>query len=72
MNIIARRIEFLEEQSDQRNREVQSDHDPYRREIARLNEELEMERASRANIITKKNAEIAYFKTELDGLLTEI
>jgi len=48
VNIIARRIEFLEEQSDQRSKEVQSEHDPCRREIARLNEELEMERASRA------------------------
>lgn len=72
MSIISRRIEFLEEQSDQRNKQAMSEHDPCRREISRLNEELQMEKASRANIICKKNAEIAYFKTELDGLLSEI
>ena len=49
-----------------------SEHDPCRREIARLNEELQQEKASRANMINKKNAEIAYFKTELDALLCEI
>ena len=49
-----------------------NDHEPCRKEIARLNEELKQERASRANIINKKNAEISYFKAELDALLSEI
>ena len=49
-----------------------SEHEPLRREIARLVEELQQEKASRANMINKKNAEIAYFKTELDALLSEI
>ena len=48
---------------------VTGDHDACKREIARLNEELETERSSRSVLIGKKNAEIKYFKTELDGLL---
>ena len=50
----------------------QGDHAPCRREIARLTEELNLERSGRQVIIGKKNAEIAYFKTELDALLGEI
>ena len=72
VSVIQRRIEFLEEQADTRNKMASSDHEPYRKEIARLNEELKQERASRANIINKKNAEISYFKAELDALLSEI
>ena len=72
VSVIQRRIEFLEEQADTRNKIASSDHEPYRKEIARLNEELKQERASRANIINKKNAEISYFKAELDALLSEI
>ena len=37
-----------------------------------MKEELSEERSSRAVLINKKNAEISYFKTELDGLLAEI
>ena len=69
VGIIARRIEYLEEQAQQRNKVVTGDHDACKREIARLNEELETERSSRSVLIGKKNAEIQYFKTELDGLL---
>ena len=72
VGIIARRIEYLEEQADVRNKQSSGDHEPYKREIARLNQELEQERGSRAVLIGKKNAEIAYFKAELDGLLSEI
>ena len=72
VSVIQRRIEFLEEQADTRNKMTSNDHEPCRKEIARLNEELKQERASRANIINKKNAEISYFKAELDALLSEI
>ena len=51
---------------------VQGDADPYKREIARLGQELEAEKALRSTLISKKNAEIAYFKNELDSLLSEI
>ena len=72
VGIIARRIEFLEEQAENRSKQILVDHEPYKREIARLTEELEQERSSRAILISKKNAEITYFKTELDALLGEI
>ena len=72
VGIIARRIEYLEEQAETRNRTQQGDHGPCRREIERLTHELEQERSSRAVLISKKNAEISYFKAELDGLLSEI
>ena len=72
VGIIARRLEHLEEQSEARTKHVQGDYEPYKREIARLTEELNQERSGRAVLIGKKNAEIAYFKAELDGLLSEI
>jgi len=49
-----------------------NEHAPFRREIQRLNQELVEERDLRTNLINKKNKEIAYFKNELDGLLTDI
>ena len=72
VGIIARRMEFLEEQADTRNKASHGDHSPYLREIQRLKEELSEERSARSVLIGKKNAEISYFKTELDGLLAEI
>ena len=41
VSIFARRLEYLEEQSDARNKQIQGDHEPCRREINRLKEELE-------------------------------
>ena len=72
VGIIARRLEHLEEQSEARTKQANGDYEPYKREIARLTEELNQERSGRAVLIGKKNAEIAYFKAELDGLLSEI
>jgi len=72
VGIIARRIEFMEEQAENRNKQITGDHGPCKREITRISEELEQERSSRALLISKKNAEITYFKTELDALLGEI
>ena len=51
---------------------MRMEHEPYRKEITRLTEELQSERAARASQISKKNAEIAYFKNELDALLSDI
>ena len=72
LELCIQRIEYLEEQAETRNRTQQGDHGPCRREIERLTHELEQERSSRAVLISKKNAEISYFKAELDGLLSEI
>ena len=72
VSMFQRRIEFLEEQAQERNRLARLEQEPYKKEIERLNEELMTERSCRANLIKKKNAEIAYFKSELDALLGEI
>jgi hypothetical protein len=37
-----------------------------------MQQELEMERAEKLKMLAKKNAEVAYFKAELDTLLGEI
>ena len=55
-----------------RNKQSTGEFEPYKREISRLQEELAQEKSSRKVLIGKKNAEISYFKSELDGLLAEI
>lgn len=72
MGVLQRRLEFLEEQAEERNKQMIQEHAPCRREIQRLQQELVEERDLRSNLINKKNKEIAYFKNELDGLLTDI
>ena len=72
MSVLQRRLEFLEEQADERSKQMINEHAPCRREIQRLNQELVEERDLRTNLINKKNKEIGYFKNELDGLLTDI
>lgn len=72
MSVLQRRLEFLEEQAEERNKQVIQEHAPCRRELQRLQQELIEERDLRSNLINKKNKEIAYFKNELDGLLTDI
>lgn len=67
-----RRLEFLEDQSDERTRAQRSGNDPYRREIERLTAELDAEKAERGKMMARKNSEIAGFKAELDTLLTEL
>jgi predicted nucleic acid-binding Zn-ribbon protein len=72
MSVLQRRLEFLEEQAEERNKQMVNEHAPCRREIQRLQQELTEERDLRSNVINKKNKEIAYFKNELDGLLADI
>lgn len=67
-----RRLEHLEEISDERNKQQKNEGAPYRREIERLMGELESEKHSRSKLMAKKNAEIAYFKAELETLLAEL
>jgi hypothetical protein len=72
VNYMMRRLEFLEDQSDERNRSQRNEHAPCRREIERLTAEIDCEKAERGKIMAKKNSEIAGFKAELDTLLTEL
>jgi hypothetical protein len=72
INYMMRRLEHLEEMADERNKLQKNEHAPCRREHERLMGELESEKQSRGKLMAKKNAEIAYFKTELDTLLAEL
>jgi len=62
VSMFKRRIEYLEELAAERNRQLCNEQEPFRREIERLKNELMAERSLRANQISKKNAEIAFFK----------
>lgn len=66
------RLEFLEKQSHDRNISLIPDQAPVKREVMRLKQELNEEREIREKVVKKKNAEIMYFKKELDELLQEI
>lgn len=46
--------------------------EPYLREIEMLRSKLTQERQIRESLISKKNAEVSYFKAELDALLSEM
>lgn len=72
VSFITRRLEFLEKQSEDRSKQIATGQAPLRKEIAALQQELQEERATRERAISKKNAEVAYFKKELNELLTEI
>lgn len=73
VQMMVRRIEFLEEQSEKRAKSVYLEsQEPYVREIEMLKSKLVQERQIREQIIQKKNAEVGYFKAELDALLSEM
>lgn len=72
LNYMRRKIESLEDQSDLRHKLNEEGNLPFKRQIDALKQQLEDERVQRLNIINKKNAEIAYFKQELESLLSEI
>jgi hypothetical protein len=71
--MMIRRIEFLEEQSEKRSKsQYLENQEPYMREIEMLKSKLMQEREMRDQIVQKKNAEVSYFKAELDALLSEM
>ena len=70
--MITKRIEFMEHQSDERYKSQYLDHNHCQRQLQHLQQELDGERAERVKLLQKKNAEVAYFKAELDALLGEI
>lgn len=73
VQMLVRRIEFLEEQSEKRAKaQYLENQEPYMREIEMLKSKLMQERDMREQIIQKKNAEVSYFKAELDALLSEM
>lgn len=73
VQLLVRRIEFLEEQSEKRAKNTfLESQEPYLREIEMLKSKLMQEREMRDQIVNKKNAEVSYFKAELDALLSEM
>lgn len=73
VQLLVRRIEFLEEQSEKRSKSSYLEsQEPYVREIEMLKSKLMQEREMRDQIVQKKNAEVSYFKAELDALLSEM
>jgi hypothetical protein len=73
VQLLVRRIEHLEEQNDQRTKVTYLENqEPYLREIEMLKGKLTQEKEMRDQIIQKKNAEVSYFKAELDALLSEL
>ena len=72
LSILTKRIEDMEQQSDERSKSQYLDHNICSRKIKQLEEEIENEKNDKIRILTKKNQEVAFFKTELDSLLNEI
>ena len=73
VQMMVRRIEFLEEQSEQRAKSnYLQTQEPYIREIEMLKSKLMQEREIREQIVEKKNAEVRSFKSQLDSLLNEM
>lgn len=73
VQLLVRRIEYLEEQNSQRSKnDYLENKEPYLREIEMLKSKLVQEREMRNQIVQKKNAEVSYFKAELDALLSEL
>eukprot|EP00347_Sterkiella_histriomuscorum_P002106 403369452 len=70
--VVMKRIEFLEQQSEEREKVQDQGHGPCKRELMRLSQEIEEERQDKIRLVSKKNAEVAYFKAELDALLSEM
>jgi len=64
VQMMVRRIEFLEEQSEQRAKSnYLQTQEPYIREIEMLKSKLMQERDIREQIVEKKNAEVRSFKS---------
>ena len=73
VQLLIRRIEYLEEQSEKRTKSLYMENkEPYSREIEMLKSKLAQERDLRETIVKKKNAEVSFFKAELEALLSEM
>ena len=73
VQLMARKIEHMEEQSEQRSKANFLQHqEPLLREIDMLKSKLAQEREVREQIVEKKNAEVRSFKSQLDALLNEM
>ena len=73
VQMMVRKIEYLEEQSEKRAKSSYLEsQEPLMREVDMLKSKLMQEREIRDQMLQKKNAEVSYFKAELDALLSEM
>jgi len=72
VNFVMRRLEMLEQQAEERSALLLRDQTPAKRKLEALQQQLIEERNMREQVVQKKNAEVAYFKKELESLLDEI
>lgn len=72
LTVMMKRIEFLEQQSEERSKSQFKDHNVCNRRMQQMQEEIEIERQEKVRMVAKKNAEVAYFKKELENLLGEL
>lgn len=72
VNFVSRRLDHLASQAEQRQQNMLNESAPMRQKCEQLQQQLIEERSMRDKVIQKKNAEVAYFKKELDSLLQEI
>ena len=71
VNFVMRRLEMLEQQAEERSTMLGGG-DQWKRKVETLTMQLSEKRGMRDKVIQKKNAEVAYFKRELESLLDEI
>ena len=67
-----RRLEMLEEQSENRAKSMLGDTQPLKRQLEQLKQELAEERAVKQRLAMKFNSEVSYYKKELETLLDHI
>ena len=67
-----RRLEMLEENSENRTKSLLGDTQPLKRQVDQLKQELAEERAVKQRLVMKFNSEVSYYKKELETLLDHI
>lgn len=55
VGLVVKRLEFLEQQSEERGKQMSMDHGPCKREVQKLYDQLEEERSDKARLLAKKN-----------------
>lgn len=67
-----RRLQMLEQQSEDRTKSLIGDTQPLKRQVEQLKQELAEERAVKQRLMLKFNSEVSYYKKELETLLDHI
>lgn len=67
-----RRLQMLEQQSEDRTKSLIGDSQPLKRQVEQLKQDLAEERAVKQRLMLKFNSEVTYYKKELGTLLDHI